>query len=408
MKKVLFLLAALLPGLSAAATDFPVVYTYDTSKPQQAFELSVPVPDGNYLVTLEIGSRKRAARTFVKSESRRLSVNDLATAKGEFQTVRFLVNKRDKTIREAGKDPVDVITKPRERFKLDWDDCLNLEISGDAPAVASVRIEPAPAGVTTVFLCGDSTVVDQDIEPWASWGQMFPWFFDTQVAVANYAESGERADTFIGAGRLRKILTQMQPGDYVFVEFGHNDMKLKGPGKGGYYFFATQLKTFIDEVRAKGGNPVLVSPTHRRNFDADGHVIETHEDYPEAMEWVARREGVPFLDLHRMSAVFYEAMGPEDSKKAFVHYKAGSFEGMPNDVADDTHFNTYGAFELAKCVATALQASGLPLATHLVNFTGFSPARPDAPESFRWPLSPYRDTYGVQVLERNDAATRVK
>ena len=408
MKKVLFLLAALLPGLAAAATDFPVVYTYDTSKPQQAFELSVPVPDGNYLVTLEIGSRKRAARTFVKSESRRLSVNDLATAKGEFQTVRFLVNKRDKTIREAGKDPVDVITKPRERFKLDWDDCLNLEISGDAPAVASVRIEPAPAGVTTVFLCGDSTVVDQDIEPWASWGQMFPWFFDTQVAVANYAESGERADTFIGAGRLRKILTQMQPGDYVFVEFGHNDMKLKGPGKGGYYFFATQLKTFIDEVRAKGGNPVLVSPTHRRNFDADGHVIETHEDYPEAMEWVARREGVPFLDLHRMSAVFYEAMGPEDSKKAFVHYKAGSFEGMPNDVADDTHFNTYGAFELAKCVATALQASGLPLATHLVNFTGFSPARPDAPESFRWPLSPYRDTYGVQVLERDDAATRVK
>ncbi len=408
MKKVLFLLAALLPGLAAAATDFPVVYTYDTSKPQQAFELSVPVPDGNYLVTLEIGSRKRAARTFVKSESRRLSVNDLATAKGEFQTVRFLVNKRDKTIREAGKDPVDVITKPRERFKLDWDDCLNLEISGDAPAVASVRIEPAPAGVTTVFLCGDSTVVDQDIEPWASWGQMFPWFFDTQVAVANYAESGERADTFIGAGRLRKILTQMQPGDYVFVEFGHNDMKLKGPGKGGYYFFATQLKTFIDEVRAKGGHPVLVSPTHRRNFDADGHVIETHEDYPEAMEWVARREGVPFLDLHRMSAVFYEAMGPEDSKKAFVHYKAGSFEGMPNDVADDTHFNTYGAFELAKCVATALQASGLPLATHLVNFSGFSPARPDAPESFRWPLSPYRDTYGVQVLERNDAATRVK
>ena len=408
MKKVLFLLAGLLPGLAAAATDFPVVYTYDTSKPQQAFELSVPVPDGNYLVTLEIGSRKRAARTFVKSESRRLSVNDLATAKGEFQTVRFLVNKRDKTIREAGKDPVDVITKPRERLKLDWDDCLNLEISGDAPAVASVRIEPAPAGVTTVFLCGDSTVVDQDIEPWASWGQMFPWFFDTQVAVANYAESGERADTFIGAGRLRKILTQMQPGDYVFVEFGHNDMKLKGPGKGGYYFFATQLKTFIDEVRAKGGIPVMVSPTHRRNFDADGHVIETHEDYPEAMEWVARREGVPFLDLHRMSAVFYEAMGPEDSKKAFVHYKAGSFEGMPNDVADDTHFNTYGAFELAKCVATALQASGLPLATHLVNFTGFSPARPDAPESFRWPLSPYRDTYGVQVLERDDAATRVK
>ena len=188
MKKAKVLFLALLLGLSASATDFPAVYTYDTSKEQKPFELSVPVPDGNYLVTLQIGSRKRAGRTFVKSESRRLAVNDLATAKGEFKTVQFVVNKRDKTIREAGKDPVQVITKPREKAKLDWDDFLNLEIGGDAPAVASVRVEPAPAGVTTIFLCGDSTVVDQDIEPWASWGQMFPWFFDTSVAIANYAD----------------------------------------------------------------------------------------------------------------------------------------------------------------------------------------------------------------------------
>lgn len=409
MKKTFFLVCLLaLLGAGAAAADFPIVYTYDTAKAQQPFELAVPVPDGNYLVTLEIGSRKRAARTFVKAESRRLAVNDLATGKGEVQTVSFLVNKRDRTIRENGQAVAEVVTKPREKFKLNWDDCLNLEIAGDAPAVASIRIEPAPEGVVTVFLCGDSTVVDQDIEPWASWGQMFPWFFDTSVAVANYAESGERADSFIGAGRLRKILSVLRPGDYVFVEFGHNDQKLQGPGKGGYYYFATQLKTFIDEIRAKGGRPVLVSPTHRRNFDADGRVIETHADFPEAMEWVARREGVPFLDLHRLSATFYEAMGPEASKRAFVHYKAGSFEGMPADVEDNTHFNTYGAFELAKCVVAALQVSGLPLAGHIVNFAGFSPARPDAPESFRWPLSPWRDTYGVQVLEKDDAATAVK
>lgn len=403
MKTRLFFLLALLLGATASAADFPIVYTYDTAQPK-SFELSVPVPDGNYLVTLEIGSRKRAARTFVKAESRRLCVNDLATERGEIRTVRFVVNKRDRSIREDGQVVAEVITKPREKAKLNWDDVLTLEIGGESPAVASVRIEPAPADVVTVFLCGDSTVVDQDIEPWASWGQMFPWFFDTGVAVANYAESGERTDSFIRAGRLRKILSVLRPGDYVFVEFGHNDMKLKGPGYGGYYFFATQLKIFADEVRARGGIPVFVSPTHRRNFDADGRVIETHEDYPEAMEWVARREGVAFLDLHRMTAAFYEAMGPEASKRAFVHYKAGSFEGMPADVADDTHFNTYGAFELAKCVVAALQVSGLPLARHIVNFDGFSPARPDAPESFRWPLSPYRDTYGVQVSEKDDAA----
>ena len=409
MSKIFLTLScALLLGVSAAAAEFPIVYTYDTAKPQQAFELNVPVPDGNYLVTLQIGSRKRAARTFVKSESRRLAVNDLQTAKGEIKTVTFVVNKRDKTIREGGQEVAEVVTKFREKYKLDWDDYLNLEFSGDAPAVASVRIEPAPASVTTVFLCGDSTVVDQDIEPWASWGQMFPWFFDESVAIANYAESGERTDTFIGAGRLRKILSLMQPGDYVFVEFGHNDQKLSGPGKSGHYFFALQLKIFIDEVHAKGGIPVLVSPTHRRNFDADGHIIETHADYPEAMEEVALREGVTFIDLHRMSAVFYEAMGPEGSKRAFVHYKAGSFEGMPRDVADNTHFNTYGAYELAKCMVSAIQVSGLGLATHVINFSGFSPALPDDPESFRWPLSPYRDTASPQVLEKDDKATAIK
>ena len=409
MKRIaLFFLPALLLGLTARAADFPLVFHYDTSKPQTRFELSVLVPDGNYLVTLELGSRKFAARTFVKAESRRLCVNDLATAKGETRTVCFVVNKRDRSIREGGEVVAEVITKPRERFKLDWDDDLTLEFDGDAPAVASVRIEPTPAEVTTVFLCGDSTVVDQDTEPWASWGQMFPGFFDEHVAIANYGESGERADTFIGAGRLRKILSVMQPDDYVFVEFGHNDQKLSGPGKSGHYFFALQLKIFIDEVRAKGGIPVLVSPTHRRNFDADGRIIETHADYPEAMEEVARREGVTFLDLHRMSAVFYEAMGPEGSKRAFVHYKAGSFEGMPRDVEDNTHFNTYGAYELAKCMVTAVQAAGLPIAEHVVNFSGFSPAAPDAPESFRWPLSPYRDTYGIQVLEKDDKATVMK
>ena len=124
MKKAKVLFLALLLGLSASATDFPVVYTYDTSKEQKPFELNVPVPDGNYLVTLQVGSRKRAGRTFVKSESRRLAVNDLATAKGEFKTVQFVVNKRDKTIREAetGKKPV---------FSLVMFDCNELKEIND-------------------------------------------------------------------------------------------------------------------------------------------------------------------------------------------------------------------------------------------------------------------------------------
>lgn len=403
MKKTILALFMALSASVAALAFEPVSFTYDTAK-QTPFEISVPVPDGNYLVTMKIGSKKKAGRTFVKAESRRLFVNDLQTAKGEFKTVQFVVNKRDFTIRENGTE-TKVILKFRENGKLNWNDNLDLEILGEAPVVESVTIEPA-SDVTTIFLCGDSTVVDQDNEPWASWGQMFPWFFDTKVAIANYAESGERADTFMGAGRLKKILTQMKPGDYVFIEFGHNDMKLKGPGKDGYFFFALQLKTMIDEVREKGGIPVLVTPTHRRNFDADGHIIETHANYPAGMKWVAEHEGVQLIDLHTMSGLFYEALGREESKTAFVHYKANSFPGMPNDTADDTHFNPYGAFELAKCVVAAMQVSGMPVASHVINFCGYNPSQPAPKADFHWIDSPYKNL-AAQVAEKDDHATEV-
>lgn len=405
MKTIFTAIIALMLSAQAFATDFPIVYNYDT-KNQECFEVNTEVPDGNYLVTVKIGSKKKAGNTFIKAESRRLFVNDLNTAKGEFQTVQFVVNKRDAVIRQEGKEDVNVILKSRENGKYNWDKYLNLEILGNAPVVESITIEPAP-NATTIFLCGDSTVVDQDNEPWASWGQMFPWFWNTNVAIANYAESGERADTFIGAGRLNKILSVIKPGDYVFVEFGHNDQKINNrPGGGGYYFFATQLKSFIDQVRAKGGNPVLVSPTHRRNFDKNGKIVESHLDYPEAMEWVAKREGVPFIDLHKMSAAFYEALGPEKSKTAFVHYKAGSFPGMPADVADNTHFNHYGAFELAKCVVGAMQIMGMPIAENIINFNGYNPSTPAPAEDFHWYPSPYRNM-AVQVSEKDDKATEV-
>ena len=405
MKTLLTIAAALLLSTQAFATDFPVVYNYDT-KNQECFEVHTEVPDGNYLVTIKIGSKKKAGNTFIKSESRRLYVNDLNTAKGEFQTVQFVVNKRDAIIRQEGKKDVNVTLKSRENGKYNWDKYLNIEILGNAPVVESITIEPAP-NATTIFLCGDSTVVDQDNEPWASWGQMFPWFWNTNVAIANYAESGERTDTFIGAGRLNKILSVLKPGDYVFVEFGHNDQKINNRmGGGAYYFFATQLKTFIDQVKAKGGHTVLVSPTHRRNFDQNGKIVESHLDYPEAMEWVAKREGVPFIDLHKMSAAFYEALGPEKSKTAFVHYKAGDFPGMPADVADNTHFNHYGAFELAKCVVGAMQIMGMPIAENIINFNGYNPSTPAPAEDFHWFPSPYR-TMAAQVAEKDDKATEV-
>ena len=247
-----------------------------------------------------------------------------------------------------------------ERQKLNWDDKLTLEFNGDAPQLSELIIEKVN-NVPTVFLCGNSTVVDQDNEPWASWGQMIPRFFNDSICFANYAESGESANTFIGAGRLKKALTQMKPGDYIFMEFGHNDQKQKGPGKGAYYSFMTSLKTFIDEARARGAYPVLVTPTQRRSFDENGKIRDTHEDYPEAMRWLAAKENVPLIDLNEMTRTLYEAMGVEPSKKAFVHYPAGTYPGQNRVLADNTHFNPYGAYQISKCIIEGIKKAGLPI-----------------------------------------------
>lgn len=367
-------------------------YGYDlvetpTKDSKSPFFFSVRVPDGNYKVTVRLGSRKQAGITTVRAESRRLFIESVPTKKKEFIERTFIVNKRNTHI--DGNEYVRI--KPREKRKLNWDDKLTLEFNGSVPVCESITIEPADTTVTTVFLCGNSTVVDQDNEPWASWGQMIPYFFDTNVCIANYAESGESANTFIAAGRLKKALSQMKKGDYLFMEFGHNDQKQKGPGKGAYYSFMTSLKTFIDEARLRGAHPVLVTPTQRRSFGPDGHIRDTHEDYPEAMRWLAKKENVPLIDLNEMTRTLYEAMGVEPSKRAFVHYPAGSYPGQTQDFADNTHFNPYGAYEIARCIVEGLKTQVPDLARHLKPFPTFDPAHPDNPDNFHWDDSPFTE-----------------
>lgn len=358
---------------------------------KEPFFFSVRVPDGNYRVTMTLGSRRRAAVTTVRAESRRLFVENLATRKGELREVSFVVHKHSPQIDEHRQ----MRLKPRELQKLNFDDRLTIEVNGDAPACSRIRIERDDS-VPTLFLCGNSTVVDQDNEPWASWGQMITRWFSDRVAVANFAESGETASTFIGALRLEKALSMMKAGDYLIAEFGHNDQKQRGPGMGAYYNFATALKTFIDETRARGATPIFVTPTQRRSFK-DGRIQETHADYPEAMAWVAEREGVPLIDLHAMTRTFYEAMGEENSKRAFVHYPAGSYPGQKTDFKDNTHFNPYGAYEIAKCVIEGLRQIDSPLFEALrpeyfqlyPASSPFNPAHPDAFETFHWVDSPF-------------------
>lgn len=356
------------------------------------FYFSVAVPDGNYRVTVTLGSAKRAANTTVRAESRRLFVQNAVTKKKEFKTYSFVVNKRNTIIQLPDGKTDRVRIKKREEGKLNWDDKLTIEVNGDAPAISSIQIEPAN-DVPTLWLCGNSTVVDQDYEPWASWGQMIPRWFTDQVAVANYAESGETATSFIGAGRLKKIVSLMKEGDYIFMEFGHNDQKEKRPGSGARYNYAYALKQFVDEARAKGAIPVFVTPTQRRSFDKAGKIQETHADYPDAMRWVAKDLGVHLIELHDMTRTFFETLGVEDSKRALVHYPAGTYPGQAKAFEDNTHFNPYGAYEIAQMIVEGMKALDLPVVQYLrPDFTSFDPAQPDDWKTFHWNDGPFIDT----------------
>ena len=380
MKKTILSLCLACCGI--AASQAQSVDTLLNKSSNQPFTVSFAVPDGNYQVTVTLGNKKKAAQTVVRAESRRHYVDMVQTKKGKFQTVSFVVNKHHPRI----DDKTRVKLKPRELDYKNWDDSLNLSFCGPAPAVQRIQIEPA-RDVTTVFLCGNSTVVDQENEPWASWGQMITRWLGPNVAVANYAESGLSCTTFLAQLRLDKILTQLKKGDYVIVEFGHNDEKEKKAGDGAWYSYSRNLKIFVDRVRAAGGNIIFCTPTARRSFK-DGRNQNTHGEYPEAMKTVAQREQVPVIDLTRMSTTFYEALGEEGSKRALVHYPANTFPAQPKPLADNTHFNPYGAWEIAKMVVMGLKNLQSPIVSQLrEGWHDFDPAHPDAPDQFVWHMS---------------------
>ena len=380
MRRILLLLTIV--SLYSIKVRAQVVDTVLNKVSERPFYFSVPVEDGNYKVTVTLGNKKKAAQTVVRAESRRLMVENCVTKKGKFETYSFIVNKRSQEIPGGGK----VSLKPRELDYLNWDGLLTLEFNGAAPAVKSIRIEPDTTA-TTIFLCGNSTVVDQELEPWASWGQMIPRWFTDKVAISNHAESGLTVRTFLDGHRLDKVLSMLKKGDYVVCEFGHNDQKEKRPGDGAWYHFAHGLKTFIDRVRAANGHIIFITPTQRRSFDEATHtkIQETHLDYPDAMRAVAKREGVPVIELHDMTRTFFEALGYEGSKKALVHYPANTFPGQDKPLADNTHFNPYGAYEVAKMVVMGMKQLQLAVIGELkTEWQDFDAAHPDDPDAFVW------------------------
>ena len=321
---------------------------------------SVKLPEGNYKVDVVLGSDNKDSRTTVKVESRRLMLDNVTVPKWVGLTKTFTVNVR--SVNELNGES-DINIKSREEDDLNWDDKLALEFLGEA-AVRSISIEEAK-DVTTVFLAGDSTVTDQDLEPWGSWGQMITRYFTPDVVVANYAASGLTLSSFERGKRLDKLLSFMKPGDYLFIEFGHNDQKEKGEGRGPWQSYTNSLTEYVKAARQKGRIPVLVTPTQRRHFENEKELKHTHGDHPDAMRKVAKDLDVPLIDITKMTTQMYEAWGDDLSRKAFVHYPANTFPGQNEELSDNTHFNSFGANEVALAVIHGIRNSDLELKEYI-------------------------------------------
>jgi lysophospholipase L1-like esterase len=345
------------------------------------FFFSVPIPEGNYRVTIVLGGAQ-ASVTTVRAEGRRLMLEKIPTAPNASVTKVFDTNVRYPEI--SGDSNNQVRLKPRELGILNWDHKLTLEFNGDRPSVRSIDIEPIHEPV--IYLAGDSTVVDQYYEPWAAWGQMLPRFFLPGIVVANHAESGETTKSFVGEHRLAKIMTTMKPGDYLFIQFAHNDMK---PGAVSLDDYKKLLIDYIAQTRAKGATPVLVTPMNRRTFDDAGKITNSFGPYPDAVREVAAEQKTALIDLNAMSRTLFEAMGPEGTLHAFMHYPENSFPGQTAAIADDTHFNSYGAYELARCIVHGIREANLPLTKFLdPTIPDFNPAHPDSQPDFHLPFTP--------------------
>jgi lysophospholipase L1-like esterase len=361
--------------------DDPVKGDFCTA--DRSFFFSVAVPEeGNCRVTVTLGDRQAESVTTIKAELRRLMVEKVRTVPGEFTKVSFIVNTRTPKIAKVGDIKAGEVRlkAPRETTQeaWAWDGRLTLEFGNSRPAVCAVEIEKVD--VPTIYLLGDSTVCDQPQEPYTSWGQMLTRFFKPTVAVANHGESGESYSASLGRRRIDKIASLMKPGDYLLMQFGHNDQKEKGEGVGPFTSYKANIKKHIAMVRARGGVPVIVSPMERRAFDAEGKVKPSLADFAEASRQAAQEERVAFIDLSAMSQRFYEVLGPQKSALAFA---------APDGKQDNTHHNNYGSYELAQCIVQGLRDNKLGIAREIVeDFRGFDPSHPDPLESFTLPASP--------------------
>lgn len=218
-----------------------------------------------------------------------------------------------------------------------------------------------------VYLVGDSTVSIKDTKayPETGWGMPFAHFFDATVVVDNHAKNGRSTRTFIEEGLWKPVVEGLKKGDYVLIQFGHNDEVPTKKSATTKEQFMANLVRYVSETRAKGAIPVLITPAARRKFNAEGKVAGTHDDYAALVRAVAKTMNVPLIDLDIKSQQLIQSFGVEGSKMLFLHLQPGEHPNYPDGKTDDTHFSELGARKMAQIVLAEIKNLQLPLAAHI-------------------------------------------
>lgn len=221
----------------------------------------------------------------------------------------------------------------------------------------------------TVWLIGDSTMSEKEVKayPETGWGTPFSHFFDSTVKLDNRAKNGRSTRSFRAEGLWKPVVENLKEGDYVFIQFGHND---EGKEKIGRYTtpdeFKANLTAYVSETRSKRAIPVLVTPAARRKFDATGRVMESHPVYSDVVRSVAKEQEVPLIDLDRKSQELLQQFGVEHSKWLFNHLHPNEHPNYPQGRQDDTHFNELGARKMASLVLAGIRELDLELGKRIV------------------------------------------
>lgn len=220
-----------------------------------------------------------------------------------------------------------------------------------------------------IYLAGDSTMAKKlpEKRPETGWGEALQKFFkDERVTIDNHAMNGRSTRTFITENRWQTIIDKLKAGDYVFIEFGHNDAAKDRPDR---YTppedYRNNLIRFIKDVREKKAIPVLLTPVMRRRFDKEGNFQDSHGEYPDIVRAVATAHKVALIDMHRKSERVIKQYGAEESKKLFLQLKPDEHPNYPKGIEDNTHFSPLGAQEMARLAVEGIREQKLELARFL-------------------------------------------